>query len=98
MYVTHPRSLKGLYKLGKSSNRSGENFNILAKKAISRKSLFFEERYFILEVIYYIFILIDQLPQFPSREKDGYPNSVKSHVIIQFLELEKMTETLEKNV
>ena len=35
-----------------------------------------------LEVIYQIFILIDQFTQFPSREKKkkkegGYPNSVK---------------------
>ena len=39
---------------------------------------------------------MDQFIQFPSREKDGYPNSVKSHLIIQFLGLKtgKITETL----
>ena len=52
--------------------------------------------YFILEVIYQIFILIDQFIQFPSREKGGYPYSVKSHLIVQFLvlKLKKITETL----
>ena len=47
-------------------------------------------------MIYQIFILIDQFTQFPSQEKDGYPNSVKSHLIIQFLvlKLKKITETL----
>ena len=52
-------------------------------------------------MIYQIFILIDQFTQFPSRAKDGYPNSVKSHLIIQFLVLKlkkkkkkKKTETL----
>ena len=52
--------------------------------------------YFILEVIYQIFILIDQFVQFPLREKDGHPNSVKSHLIIQILvlKLKIITETL----
>ena len=46
-------------------------------------------------MIYQIFILVDQFTQFPSREKDGYPNSVKSHLIIQFLVLKRkeITET-----
>ena len=62
---------------------------------MSRKSSY-REMYFILEVIYQIFILIDQFTQFPSREKGGYPNSVKSHLIVQFLvlKLKKITETL----
>ena len=52
--------------------------------------------YFILEMIYQIIILIDLFTQLPSREKDGYPNSVKSLLIIQFLvlKLKKITETL----
>ena len=39
---------------------------------------------------------MDQFTQFPMRGKDGYPNSVKSHLIIQFLGLKtgKITETL----
>ena len=40
-----------------------------------------------IEVIYQIFILIDQRIKFPSREKDRYPNSVKSHLSLQFFGL-----------
>ena len=85
-----------IYSLGKSSNRSLGNFNILGQINNIQKSLFFREMYFILEMIYQIIILIDQFTQLPSREKDGYPNSVKSLLIIQFLvlKLKKITETL----
>ena len=45
---------------------------------------------------YQIFILIEHFTQFPLQEKDRYPDSVKSHLIIQFLvlKLKKRTETL----
>ena len=53
--------------------------------------------YFILEMIYQIIILIDQFTQLPSREKDGYPNSVKSLLIIQFLVLKLKKKKKKKN-
>ena len=39
---------------------------------------------------------MDRFTQFPMRGKDGYPNFVKSHLIIQLLGLKtgKITETL----
>ena len=84
--------------LGKSSNRSPGNFNILINiNNIQKKTPFFREMYFVLaKMIYQIFILINQFTQFPSREKYGYPNTVNSHLIIQFLGLKtgKITETL----
>ena len=92
-----------VYTLGKSSDQSPGNFDILGKITISRKSLFSKEKYIILEVIYQIFILIYQFTQLSYREKYGYPSSVKSHLIIQFMGLktEIIKETLvfsEKDV
>ena len=56
-----------IYTLGKSSNRSPGNFNILAKnKQYPENAKFSRERYIILVVIYQIFILMDQFTQFPS--------------------------------
>ena len=60
------------YTLGKSFNRSPGNFYFLEKRSNIRKSQFSRERYIILDGIildgiYQIFILIDQLTQFPSR-------------------------------
>ena len=55
------------YTLGKSSNRSPENFNILAKIKNIQKIRISRDRYIIINVLYQIFILIDQFTQFPSR-------------------------------
>ena len=85
------------FTLRKSSDRSLGNFNILGQiNNIQKIPLFFRERCLILDVIYQIFILIHQFTLFPSREKDRNPNSVKSHLIIQFqvLKLKKIMETL----
>ena len=73
--------------LGKSSNRSPGNFNVLAKINNIQKIYFSQRHVFLLQMIRQIFILINQFTQFPSREKDGYPNSVKSHLIRQYLGL-----------
>ena len=64
------------YTLGKSSNRSLRNFNILAKLCHIQKSLCFKKSYFMDVVIEQIIILIDLLTEFLSRDRDGYPLSV----------------------
>ena len=74
-----------MHTLGKSSDRSPEIFSILANQVISRKFLHLVERYFILEMSTQPIILIDQLSQLRWRENDGYPYSVKSHLIIPFI-------------
>ena len=66
------------YTLGKSSNRSPGNFNILAKQSNIQKLLLFL-LYFILEVLSQTIIVIHQLTQFLERKKDGYPYFVNSH-------------------
>ena len=65
-----------MYTLSKISNRSLGNFNILGqinnmqKIPVFLRKVFYIRGDFILEVIYQIFILINQFTLFPSREKD----------------------------
>ena len=70
----------GLYTLGKTSNWSTRNFDILVKLKIVRTIPLFQAKVFIIEVFSQNIIMIYQFPEFVSKYKGRYPHSVKSEV------------------
>ena len=80
-YFESPMGLVvSIHTLGKRSNKSPRNFDILVKLKLSGKCLYFKQRYCIIEVISQNIIMIYQFPEFVSQYKDRYPHSVKSEV------------------
>ena len=69
-----------LYTLGKSSNRSPRNFDIFVKLKTVR-TIYFKQRYCIIEVIFQNIIMIYQFPEFVSQYKDSVTKWIKSRLL-----------------
>ena len=82
------------YTGGKSSNRSPGNFNILVKISNIQKIPIFQRKVYYIRADFSNFHFDRPIYSVSIAIKNGYPNCVKSHLIIQFLGLKtgKITE------
>ena len=76
----HLEAVVGLYTLGKSSNRSTRNFDILVKLETVRTIPLFQAKVLYNRGISQNIIMIYQFPEFVSHYKDRFYHSIKSEV------------------